>query len=79
MKVAHTKAFLNKVKNNGNGKITINELKEAVNSVIPVYKSSREKMDALEHWAKGRALYANKENQREEYTMTDEDWELEIQ
>lgn len=79
VKVAHTKAFLNKVKNNGNGKITINELKEAVNSVIPVYKSSREKMDALEHWAKGRALYANKENQREEYTMTDEDWELEIQ
>ena len=78
VKAAHIKAFLNKVKNNGDGSITINELKDATNLVVPISKSSKEKIDALELWSQGRALYANRNNIKEEYEIQNEEWEFEL-
>jgi SpoVK/Ycf46/Vps4 family AAA+-type ATPase len=46
--------------NDSEYKITTDILLEAKNNVIPVAVSSREQVNALEDWAKGRALYSNK-------------------
>lgn len=76
VKFAHIKAFLNKTKNLGEGKITIAELKEAVELVVPISKSSKEKIDALEIWSRGRALYANRNNIKEEHEIQIDEWEF---
>ena len=54
------KAFVNKTKNNLK-KINITEqvIKDAIKDVVPISKSSKEKINALETWAQGRAIYAN--------------------
>lgn len=54
------KAFVNKAKNNLK-KINITEqvIKDAIKDVVPISKSSKEKINALETWAQGRAIYAN--------------------
>ena len=41
-------------------KITYEDLLEAKNNVIPVAVSSKETINELEEWVKGRALYSNK-------------------
>ena len=41
-------------------KITYEDLLEAKNNVIPVAVSSKETINELEDWVKGRALYSNK-------------------
>ena len=37
---------------------------ESKKEVIPISKSSREKISALEQWAKGRALFANEKTNK---------------
>ena len=55
------KAFVRMKKSNSNKyEITIEDLLEAKADVIPVSVSSKETIDALDKWAKGRALFANK-------------------
>ena len=41
-------------------KIAYEDLLDAKNNVIPVSVSSKEVINELEDWAKGRALYSNK-------------------
>lgn len=65
------KTFLNKVKNNGTGEITLQELIEAKELVVPIAMSSKEKIQSLELWAKGRALYANKQSKSNEILIDD--------
>jgi SpoVK/Ycf46/Vps4 family AAA+-type ATPase len=72
------KAFLNKVKNKGTGQITIEELRESKKLVVPISKSSQEKIQFLESWAKGRALYANNESRESQVIFNDDDFELEL-
>ena len=55
------KAFVKMKKQNKKElKITLDELLEAKNNVIPVAVTNKETIAALEDWAKGRALYSNK-------------------
>ena len=55
------KAFVKMKKQNKKElKITLDELLEAKNNVIPVAVTNKETINALEDWAKGRALYSNK-------------------
>lgn len=72
------KAFLNKVKNQGTGEITIKDLLESKDLVVPISKSSQEKIQSLESWARGRALYANNESRESQIIFSDDDFELEL-
>jgi SpoVK/Ycf46/Vps4 family AAA+-type ATPase len=54
------KAFVKMKKTNTEFKITSEIIIDAKNNVIPVSVSSKEQINALEDWAKGRALYTNK-------------------
>ena len=63
----HNIAFVNKrptsvkiLKTSDKYKITSEILTDAKNNVIPVAVSSKEVINELEDWAKGRALYSNK-------------------
>ena len=57
------KAYVRMRKNNNkNYKIEFEDLQSAKDSVIPVAISSKETINELEDWAKGRALYSNKSN-----------------
>lgn len=59
------KAYIKMKKDNlDNFEISINDLKEAKENVIPVAISSKEMINELEHWVKGRALYSSKENKK---------------
>jgi hypothetical protein len=49
-----------KKNNNKKYEISIEDLTAAKDSVIPVAISSRETINELEDWVKGRALYSNK-------------------
>lgn len=40
------------------------DLEEAITQVVPISKSSKEKINALDLWASGRALYANKREKK---------------
>lgn len=54
------KAYVRKAKNvDSIFEITKKDLMDSKKEVIPISKSSREKISALEQWAKGRALFAN--------------------
>lgn len=54
------KAYVRKAKNiDLVFEITKKDLMDSKKEVIPISKSSKEKIMALEQWAKGRALYAN--------------------
>ena len=46
--------------------ITYEILKESADDVIPISKSSKEQILALERWANDRALYANDESKTKE-------------
>jgi SpoVK/Ycf46/Vps4 family AAA+-type ATPase len=60
VKSAIKKAYVRKAKNIDNEfEITKKDLIESKKEVIPISKSSKEKIAALEQWAKGRALFAN--------------------
>ena len=72
------KAFLNKVKNGGDGEITTQDLLSSKDLVVPISRSSQEKIQALEAWARGRALYANNESRESQVIFNDDDFELEI-
>ena len=59
-KSAIKKAYVRKVKShNKSFKLTVEDLVNAKNDIIPVTESSKEKMEELEEWAKGRALFAS--------------------
>ena len=49
-----------KVNKNKTYKITIDDLMAAKKDIIPVSISSKETINELEDWVKGRALYSNK-------------------
>lgn len=50
---------MNKFRQENDGEITLDILKESSNMVIPVATSSKEKISSLEQWARSRALFAN--------------------
>ena len=55
------KAFVRKVQEGSDTyEITINDFMEAKKDVIPISVSSKETIEELDKWAKGRALFANK-------------------
>lgn len=59
-KITIKKEYVNKIKNNSdNIVISDKSIEEAKKDVVPISKSSKEKILALENWAKGRALYAS--------------------
>lgn len=78
VKASLRKAFLNKVKNKSNGDITLAELMESKELVVPISRSSQEKIQALEAWARGRALYANSQSRESQVIISDDDFELEL-
>lgn len=59
VKVAIRKAFY-RYKNDGNSSIIIDDIASAKEEIIPVFESSKEKIYALEVYAKNRARHANK-------------------
>lgn len=77
VKASLRKAFLTKLKANGDGEITIEQLVSSKEGVVPISRSSQEKIHALEAWADGRALYANQESRNTQVILAD-DFELEI-
>ena len=52
-------------------KIDFEDLVSAKDSVIPVAISSKETINELEDWAKGRALYSNKSNNKKNKELLD--------
>lgn len=64
VKTTIKKGYVNKIKNNLDDiTITSLEIKEAQKDVVPISKSSKEKILSLENWAKGRALFANEKEE----------------
>ena len=78
VKASLRKAFLNKIKNGGDGEITVEDLLSSKDLVVPISRSSQEKIQALEAWARGRALYANSESRESQVIINDDDFELEL-
>jgi AAA+ superfamily predicted ATPase len=65
------KAFVRMKKSNKDKyEITYADLLDAKNNVIPVAVSSKEQINELEDWVKGRALYANKSD-KEKTSLAD--------
>lgn len=60
-----------KKKGNKKYKIEIEDLQSAKDSVIPVAISSKETINELEDWAKGRALYSNKATNKKKDSILD--------
>ncbi len=68
------KAYVRMKKNNNKKyEISIDDLKSAQESVIPVAISSRETINELEDWVKGRALYSNKATTKKSISVDDLD------
>ena len=68
------KAYVRMKKNNNKKyEISIDDLKAAQESVIPVAVSSRETINELEDWVKGRALYSNKATAKKSISVDDLD------
>ena len=66
------KAFVRMKKNNNKTyKITEEDLLEAKKDVIPISISSKEAVNELENWAKGRAIFANKSDKKVEVDLDD--------
>lgn len=59
VKSSMRKGFLRCHKDGEDFKVSKEDLLEAKSDVIPVSESSKEKIQELEEWVKGRALYAN--------------------
>lgn len=66
VKSALRKAYMLKVEEGIDDGITYEILKESADDVIPISKSSKEQILALERWANDRALYANDESKTKE-------------
>lgn len=49
-------------KKDNSKEITIEDITIAISKIVPTYKTSKEKIDALERYAKDRALFANSTN-----------------
>ena len=58
--------YMLKVEEGVDNGITYEILKESADDVIPISKSSKEQILALERWANDRALYANDESKTKE-------------
>jgi len=58
VKIAMRKAF-KRFKEDGVNALLPEDLEEAAKEIIPIYRSSREKILALESWAQGRARSTN--------------------
>lgn len=78
VKASLRKAFLQKIKSGGSGEITIENLLASKELVVPISRSSQEKIQALEMWARGRALYANSQSRESQVILNDEDFEIEL-
>ena len=66
------KAYVRMRKNdNKKYKIDFEDLVSAKDGVIPVAISSKETINELEDWAKGRALYSNKSNNKKNKELLD--------
>lgn len=73
VKSAVRKAYIKKVKENSDKLVvSLPLLEKATEEVIPISKSSKEKIDALELWANGRALRASYE-ESDKLTLEDID------
>ena len=73
VKSAVRKAYIKKIKENSDKlNVSLSLLEKATEEVIPISKSSKEKIDALELWANGRAL---KSSYEESDKLTLEDME----
>ena len=46
--------------------VTDEDIIAAINEVTPVYASSKERVQALRNWVKGRARFTNKQEEKEE-------------
>ena len=75
VKAALRKAFIRYTKEESDGNISEEDIKQAAGEVVPIYKSSREVVGRLEAWAKDRARYSNAEARAQEH-ITDSDEEL---
>ncbi len=53
--------------------ITIDDIEYAISKVVPTYKTSKEKIDALERYARGRALFANNSSENKDVNDFDDD------
>lgn len=60
VKVSMRKAY-KRFKEDGNNEILTSDIEPAIEEVIPLYKSSREKIAALDAWSQGRARRTNRE------------------
>lgn len=54
--------------------ITIEDINSAISKIVPTYKTSKEKINALERYAKSRALFANSENRNIDTNENDDDF-----
>ena len=61
------RAYLNKLKTDTDEGITYDILSKAIKDVVPISISSKEQILGLERWAKGRALFANKDSKIDEH------------
>ena len=52
--------------------ITEKDIKESIQEVIPLHRSSKEKIQALEAWVKGRARMASEEVTAEKIKNNDD-------
>ena len=70
VKSALRRAYMNKVKTGEDTGITYDVLLKATSEVVPVAKSSKEKILELERWAYNRALFANGNEQENSTNKT---------
>lgn len=63
-KACMRKAFI-RFKEDGNADITAQDIQEAAEEITPIYKSSREIINALRQYCKGRFLFTEKADEEE--------------
>jgi SpoVK/Ycf46/Vps4 family AAA+-type ATPase len=67
VKQAMWKAF-KRFKTGGENGLTEEDVVSAAKEVIPIFRSSEEKIQALEYWARGRARYTNGRTESEQHS-----------
>lgn len=66
VKIAIRKAFI-RFKQDGNRNITNEDIESAIGEIIPVSKSSKEKINVLKNYATNRARFASVEEEESDY------------
>lgn len=72
VKIAMRKAF-KRFKEDGNRELTIEDIELANRDVVPIYNSSRERILALESWAKDRARFTTQADTNSINNVADDD------